>query len=160
MAAAQDPVSERGKPPGSILGVFIGTVAVFLLLIAFIFAQEWIPNSNTYFEYIFFPGIAALTILGVVLVILAARAKLGRGLKLALTLTGVAAIGMPASAILHNVVYGLLILWFGQDFWGGSACGDEGFFFILALIVFPAVLIVSAVISIVLFLRACRSASG
>jgi len=160
MAAAQDPVSERGKPPGSILGVFIGTVAVFLLLIAFIFAQEWIPNSNTYFEYIFFPGIAALTILGVVLVILAARAKLGRGLKLALTLTGVAAIGMPASAILHNVVYGLLILWFGQDFWGGSAGGDEGFFFILALIVFPAVLIVSAVISIVLFLRACRSASG
>lgn len=148
--------SGNSKSTGLILGVFLATVVVFLLLIAFIFTQQWIPSSNMYFEYVFFPGIAALSILGIALIILAARTKLQRGLRLALMLTGISAVGMPASAILHNLVYGLFIILFGGEFWERFNGGDEAFFFILALFAFPAVLVISAIVAAVLFRRATR----
>jgi hypothetical protein len=157
MPAARSAVPAQGQPRGALVGVFIATVAVFLISIAFIFAQDWIPNSNRYFEFILLPAAGLLTILGAVLVVLAARARLARGLKTALVLTGSSALGIPLCAILHNVVYGLMILIFGEGFWERSNAGDEGFFFILALIVLPIVLLVSAAFCTVLLLRASRS---
>jgi len=157
MSALQHPVTGWGKPSGIIVGVFSCTVAVFLISAAFIFAQQWIPNSNQYFAFILLPAAGLLTILGAVLVVLAARARLARGLKTALVVTGSSAIGIPLCAILHNVVYGLMILIFGDGFWERSNAGDEGFFFILALIVLPVVLLVSAAISAVLLVRAGKS---
>jgi hypothetical protein len=157
MPATQSAVPSQGQSRGALVGVFIATVAVFLISIAFIFAQDWIPNSNRYFEFILLPAAGLLTILGAALVVLAARSRLAHGLKAALVITGSSALGIPLCAILHNVVYGLMILVFGEGFWERSNAGDEGFFFILALIVLPIVLLVSAAISAVLLLRAGKT---
>ena len=48
----------------------------------------------------------------------------------------------------HNMIYGLFIVLFGEDFWGN---GDEPIFFILAVIVIPLYFIIS--ISYTLFVK-------
>jgi len=62
------------------------------------------------------------------------------------------AAGIPACAILHNVVYGLFIWWFGKGFWGPG--GDEPVFFVLAILVCPVLFLIGAAASGVLLLRA------
>lgn len=52
------------------------------------------------------------------------------------------AIGILVFAILHNVVYALGIVWFGDDFW---AAGDESVLIIIALYVCPVGLLVSVI---------------
>jgi hypothetical protein len=160
MSTPQHSVTQRRQPPGIIVGLFVSIVVVFAISITFVFAQQWLPNSNRYLEFILVPGAILLTVLGAALVALAARASLARGLKVALVITGISALGIPLCAILHNVVYGLMILWLGDEYWERSAGGDEGVFFILALIVFPAALLVGAVISTVLLWRSGRGASA
>lgn len=54
---------------------------------------------------------------------------------------------------LHNFVYGLLIYWFGADFWDRIGLADEPFFFLLGIIVCPIGFLIGAVGSIVLFIR-------
>ena len=53
------------------------------------------------------------------------------------------AIGFPVFAILHNVVYALGIVWFGDDCWGSN--GDEPVLFIVALFVCPLGLLVAVI---------------
>ena len=65
-------------------------------------------------------------------------------------ITGISAAGIPIFAILHNVIYGLLIFLFGKEFWGKG--GDEPVFFILAIIVFPALFVIGMLGSIVTLL--------
>jgi len=154
MPESEKPVSTGGRSIKPLLSVFWITVVIFLLLIAFIFTQHLIPSSNQIFKYVFFPGVVLLTILGTILIVMAARTRLRKGLKYSFVLTGISAIGMPVSAILHNVVYGLMIYFFGEDFWGGQGYGDEAVFFILALFVFPALLIVSAISGAFILARA------
>ena len=84
----------------------------------------------------------AFGLLGLILIVLTAGLAESRGRKILLVLAGVSAAGIPASAILHNLVYGLCIAWFGEDFWGPG--GDESVFFVLALLVFPALFVLSA----------------
>ncbi len=154
MTEHEKPASIGSRSIKPLLGVFWITVVIFLLLIAFIFMQNHIPNSNQIFNYVFFPGIVLLTILGTILIVMAARARIRKGLKYSFVLTGISAVGMPASAILHNVVYALMIYFFGEDFWGSQGNGDEAVFFILALFVFPALLIVSAISGALILARA------
>ncbi len=52
------------------------------------------------------------------------------------------AIGFLVFAILHNVVYGLGIVWFGGDFW---AAGDESVLIIIAIYVCPLGLLVAVI---------------
>ncbi len=52
------------------------------------------------------------------------------------------AIGFLVFAILHNVVYALGIVWFGDDYWGA---GDESVLFTIALIVCPLGLLVGVI---------------
>ena len=52
------------------------------------------------------------------------------------------AIGFLVFAILHNVVYGLGIVWFGDDCW---AAGDESVLFTIAIIVCPLGLLVAVI---------------
>ena len=97
-------------------------------------------------------------LLGFVLVVLAARLRGSRIHKVFFILTGASAACMPIFAVLHNLVYGLLIAWFGEGFWerhGGG--GDEPVFFILAVLVWPALFLIGTVGSIVLLVKA-RSA--
>ena len=154
MPESEEPGSNGGRSIKPLLAVFWITVVIFIMLISFIFTQHLIPNSNQIFVYVFFPGVILLTILGIVLIMMAVHAQIRKGLKYSFVLTGVSAVGMPVSAFLHNVVYALMIYFFGEDFWGGQDGGDEAVFFILALFVFPALLIASAISGAILLARA------
>lgn len=147
---------QLGRP---LITVFWVSVSIFIFLIGFIFLQNFISGSSGMFRYTFFLGVVALIILGISLIILARRAAIKRSLKIAFILTGVSIVGMPACTILHNVVYGVLIAIFGEGVWGAGG-GDEAFFFIMALIVFPLVLIISAVTAVVIMARDKRQLSA
>ena len=76
-------------------------------------------------------------------------------LKKFLILTAASFVGFFIFVLLHNLVYGLFIHFFGADFWNG---GDEPFFFILAVIVCPLGFLVGAIGSIVIVVK--RKLSG
>ncbi len=57
-----------------------------------------------------------------------------RILKIFLLVAGISLGTFIISVALHNVIYGLLILWFGEDFWDRIGVGDEPVFFIIALL--------------------------
>ena len=90
--------------------------------------------------------------LGLVLVVLTARLPGRRIQKTFFILAGVSAAGIPICAILHNLVYGLFIAWFGEGFWGGGG-GDEPVFFTLAVLICPALFLVAAAGSIALLIK-------
>jgi hypothetical protein len=112
---------------------------------------------------IFFPlsGLLFLA-LGLTLLILTvrARARLDRPLKRFLLLTSSSAVGAFASILLHGVVYGLIILIFGEDFWARTGLEDEPFFFILGLFVCPVAYLVGTIGSIVLMFRRKKNDLG
>jgi hypothetical protein len=90
--------------------------------------------------------------LGLTLLILTIRARKGlnRPLKRFLLLTGSSAVGVPASILLHGLVYGLFILLFGQDFWSRTGIEDEPFFFSMGILVCPLAYMVGTIGSIIL----------
>lgn len=59
-------------------------------------------------------------------------------LKIFLLLTGASAAGFFVSVLLHNFLYGLFIVLFGEGFWKNIGFPDEPIFFIIALLVCPA----------------------
>lgn len=97
-----------------------------------------------------------LTVLGAALVVLTAKQKESRFEKTVFMVTGASAAGMPLFAVLHNVVYALCILCFGEGFWDTRGT-DEPFFFLLAIVVCPALFIVGAAIGVVLRMRTRKS---
>lgn len=122
--------------------IFWALVAVFVIEIGMMFGGMWQSG------YAIFAGLAVLFGLGVTLLVLAARAKVRKMLRAFLLLTGASATGMPVFVVLHNVVYGLFIYFFGEGFWGPS--GDEPVFFIMATLICPLGFLVGAIGSIVL----------
>lgn len=101
-----------------------------------------------------FPVVALLAfaflIFGIILVILALKSNLSKKLKLFLILTGSAAASFLIAVLLHNFVYGIMIILFGEKFWGG---GDEAFFFIVALIIAPLMFLVGAIGSTIFLIK-------
>ena len=93
-------------------------------------------------------------LLGVALIVLTVREKVGGKLKAFFLLTGASAVGFLVFVLLHNAVYALFIYFFGEGFWNG----DEPFFFIMAVFVCPLGFLVGAIGSIVLRVKACRLA--
>lgn len=126
-------------------GVFVAVLVVFgLLLGSFMMGGR---------PVVFTLGLAiALGLLGLVLVVLAARLPEARLPKGFLLLTGISAAGIPISVILHNLVYGLFLSWFGEEFWQRHG-SDEPVFFILALFVFPGLLVIGAIGTIVMWIK-------
>ncbi len=61
--------------------------------------------------------------------------------------TAIALILFIVFVFMHNLVYGLFIYLFGENFWGN---GDEPVFFILAVIVIPLYFIISIIYTIYL----------
>lgn len=55
------------------------------------------------------------------------------------------------AVVLHNLVYGLGIYFFGNNFWGAG--GDEGIFFIIAIFVIPIYFIVCSVYSLIRIIK-------
>ena|GEM_PF-1393091 len=91
-----------------------------------------------------------LILLGSSLIIFTIKGKIAKPLRHFLLLTGASIIGIPICILLHNLVYGSFIFLLGENFWKG---GDEPFFFIMALIVFPITFIVGSVASIIINIR-------
>jgi hypothetical protein len=118
--------------------VLLSLFAFFGALLGFGGHVNWFPTA----------GLAALAIAfafsGLVVVLLTARLHEARTEKAFFLLAGASGAAIPICALLHNVVYGLVIWWFGNGFWEAHG-SDEPVFFILALVVFPAVFLVSAI---------------
>ena len=131
--------------------IYISTVVIFWIVFAFfilmvsgMYFGMYLPFSN------FFVGMplrVVLSLSGIALIILAARARFTKISKAFFILTGSAALGIGLSIILHNLVFALLIKLFGEGIWSGM--GDEPVFFILATIVCPLALLVGAIGSMV-----------
>lgn len=83
------------------------------------------------------------SLLGLAGALLTVRIKENRTQKVLFQIHGLSAVGIPLSGVVHNVVYGLGVRWFGNEAWGPA--GDEPFFFILAIIVFPVLYLSSAI---------------
>ena len=88
---------------------------------------------------------AVFCLLGVFLLIVTYKQKIKGLLKLFLLFVGYASSGFLVSVVLHNVVYGVLIKLFGDDFWTRNNIPDEPVFFIIALFVCPIVFLVGAI---------------
>jgi len=132
-----------------LVGVFVVIVSDMLLIPT--------PALRVYMLPLMFISWAAFFVLGLALIVLIKKRK-AEGpqgwLKKFLLLTGASAVGFPVFVILHNLVYGLFIYFFGQDIWDRIGLGgDEPFFFFLATIVCPLGFLVGAVGTIVLFLK-------
>jgi len=121
----------------ALVGIFVGIASAFFIA-AF--------RGSIFLWFITVSG-AAFFLLGVALIVLTVKEKVGGTLKKFLLLTGASATGIFVFVLLHNAIYGLFILCFGADFWNG---GDEPFFFIMAIFVCPIGFLVGAVGSIVL----------
>ena len=93
---------------------------------------------------------AIFGLLGLALVVLTARLEEPRARKVLFILAGASAAGIPICAVLHNLVYGLFIFWFGKGFWDRHGPGgDEPVFFVLAVVVCPILFLVGTVGGIV-----------
>ena len=138
--------------------IFWALIAVFIVLVIIMLtpAAAFVRTfGGSLFLWLFSIFGAAFFLLGAVLIFFTVKEHVGGKPKGFLILTGSCAVGLPLFAVLHNLVYALLILWFGEDFWGAS--GDEPVFFILATIVCPIGFLVGAVGTIVLAVKNKRA---
>ncbi len=103
------------------------------------------------FRFIILPSMILLASLGIALIVLTTKAMFTRISRAFFILTGVAAIGIPISGVLHNLVFALLIKLFGEDM--STRMGDEPVFFILATIVCPAALLAGVIGVIILMAK-------
>jgi len=128
----------------ALIGVFVVIASVFLIP-AF---RDLLRGS-----LLFFSPFVVCFLLGVALIILTVKEKVGGMFKKLLLLTGASAAGFLLFILLHNAIYALFIYFFGAEFWNG---GDEPFFFIMAIFVCPIGFLVGAVGSIVLAIKKLR----
>ena len=125
--------------------VIFWTLVVFFAALVAGMANRWrfwghkLPLWGFAIIGITFCGLAA------VLVVLTVKLKEPLIQKIFFLLTGASAAGIPICVILHNLVYGLFF--HGKD-------GDEAVFFILAVLVCPALFIIGVLGSIVLLISA------
>ena len=129
-------------------------VAVFVIIILSMFTVD-LFDGNVPFRYIIFPVYLIFFGLGIALLVLTVKREPRGKRKAFLILTGASAVGIPVFAVLHNLVYALLIWIFGEDVWG--SLGDEPVLFALAVIVCPVAYLVGAAGTIVLVIRDRRS---
>lgn len=134
----------------SLIAIFWVTVALFILIANTILNPLFRPIFNTY--YISTVG-GILFLCGTAIIVITIKAKIKGLLKKFFLLTGAAVLGFFASIILHNLVYGIFIYFFGQNFWGRVGIGDEPFFFMIGLIVCPVTFLVGMVGSIIMLIK-------
>ena len=108
-------------------------MVVFLYVVAGF--QFFGQSFNSYLKpVLFLISFLIFSLLSIILIVFTFKKKVGGRLKKFLLLTGISPLVMVASVILHNLVYGLFILFFGANFWERIGLGDEPFFFLLAIV--------------------------
>jgi hypothetical protein len=122
--------------------VFLALVAVFLLVFIFIFVPITAPPDFLFLVRVlsFIVPCALLLLLGVALIVLTLREKLGVMPRAFLLLTGASVVALVVSIIMHNVM----------DSWVGI---EEPVSFIMAVFVCPIAFLVGGVGSVVLGLK-------
>jgi hypothetical protein len=124
--------------------VFWALVVIFAALVA----SPCLANWLRFWEYKrLLLAVIAVVFFALAIALLVLTVKLKEPLirRIFFLLTGASAAAIPIFAILHNVVYGLFF--HGKD-------GDEAVFFILAVLVCPALFIIGVLGSIVLLISA------
>jgi len=135
--------------------VFWTLVATFIMAVGYIFMPMTMSIRRPLWPFFVFLAIMSL-FLGIILIFLTLKERTKGWSKRFLLLTGVSVIGMPISIILHNLIYGLFIYFFGQNFWERIGLLDEPVFFIIAIIVCPIAFLVGIIGSIALFIKEKR----
>jgi len=103
--------------------------------------------------WVFLLVAVVLLLIGIALVVFAVK-RIEKGLLRNFLLTaGASLIGLPIFAVLHNLLYGLFIYLFGEDFWSRIGIEEEPFFFLLATVVCPLGFLVGTVGSAVLAIK-------
>jgi len=138
-----------------IWSIFWALVGVFVVMASGFAIAPFVPafRGHLFLWFLIISGTAFFS-LGVALIVLTTKEKVGGVLKKFLILTGASSAGLLPSILLHNAIYGLFIHFFGADFWDRiGPGGDEPIFFIIAIFVCPIGFLVGAVGSIVLAIR-------
>ncbi len=138
--------------PATIFYALVGVLVVIACVIA-------IPVPRNMMLIFFLIFGTAFFLLGLALIFFTLKQKVRGWLKKFLILTGASSSGFFIFAILHNVIYGLFILLFGEEFWNFCG-GDEPFFFIIAVLVCPIGFLVGVVGSIVLLIKNSKNKKG
>jgi hypothetical protein len=128
--------------------IFWALVGVFVVILCLLFIppfRDLLAGSE-----LFLTPFIVFFLLGIALIVLTLREKVGGTLRKFFLLTGASSVGILVFILLHNAIYGLFIYFFGEGFWNG---GDEPFFFIMALIICPLGFLVGVVGSIVLAIK-------
>ncbi len=140
----------KGKFSWPIFWALVGVFVVIVCLFSIPAFRDLLRGSE-----LFLMPFAVFFLLGIALLVLTLKEKIGGTLKKFFLLTGASATGFFVFVLLHNLVYGLFIYFFGEGFWNG---GDEPFFFIMAIFVCPLGFLVGMVGSIVLSIKSLRPA--
>ncbi len=128
-------------------------MVVFLYVVAGF--QFFGQSFNSYLKPILFLiSFLIFFLLSIILIVFTFKKKVGGKLKKFLLLTGISPLVMVVSVILHNLVYGLLILFFGANFWERIGLGDEPFFFLLAIVICPIAFLIGLLGSVILLIKA------
>ncbi len=120
-----------------IWSIFWAMVGVFIIAAGAMFIPPLGRSQVRFSVFVAWPVLAGL---GVTLLVLTIKTKVGGMLKGFLLLTGASVVGLPVFAVLHNVVSALFHT-------------EEPVFFITALIVCPIGFLVGAVGTIVLAIK-------
>ncbi len=138
--------------------IFWALVGVFVVIVCLVSIPPFIPafRGSIFLWFLIISG-SIFLLLGIALIVLTLREKVGGRLKGFFLLTGASSAGFFVSILLHNLVYGLFIHFFGADFWDRIGLGDEPFFFIIAVLLCPIGFLVGAIGSIVLRAKNSRT---
>jgi len=131
--------------------VLWGLAAVSIIVLCLMLISP-IQDSRGMGLFMLVSGIL-LFVLGGLLIYFTRREQVSGLPRVFFILTGASALGIPVCVVLHNVVYGLFIHFFGPGFWEGIGLPDEPVFFTLGIVVCPIGLATGIVGSIVLARR-------
>ncbi len=126
-------------------------VAVFVI-IAIVVSIPPVRESIMSFHFLIISG-TIFSLLGGALIFWTAKERMDGLQGKFLILTGASAVGIFVSILLHNVIYGLFIYWFGAGFWDRIGLADEPFFFFMAIIICPAAFLIGTVGTMVLAIK-------
>jgi hypothetical protein len=129
-----------------IWSVFWALVGVPIIIVGTLVGTRFSPFGQLLERFVLLAVLAVglvLLGLGVTLIILTVKARVGGMLKKFLLLTGASVVGLPVFGILHNAVSALLNT-------------EEPVFFIIAIIVCPIGFLVGAIGSIVITIKRIR----
>jgi len=115
---------------------FYALCAAFVLVLAVFFLPGLMELVH---GPVFLLPMLLFSVLGVILTITVFRGKAEGKPKVFLLMAGISSGAFFPCIFLHNAVYALLMVLFGQDFWSRTGIGDEPVFFLLGLVVCPAV---------------------